>query len=133
MVTTTDPTPPPSARIGVALISILILTLRPSGGTESTTSSARTVSPAPSCCSSGISARDTSRPSARRTETTSRSCSAGRPGVRRPSTMRRASRLNETGRPARASRTTTPTGEGLDQGLQVGPRAPLTAGACARW
>ena len=45
MVTTTDATAPSSAWIGVALIRVL--TLRPSG-TESTTSSARTVSPAPS-------------------------------------------------------------------------------------
>ncbi len=108
MVTTTEPISPPSARMGVALMSVL--TLRPSG-TESTTSSARTVSPVRSVCSRGISASDTSRPSARRTETTSRRCSGGRPGVRRLSTMRRASRLNETGRPARASMTTTPTGD----------------------
>ena len=108
MVTTTELIASPSARIGVALIRVL--TLRPSG-TESATSSARTVSPLASVCSSGISASDTSRPSARRTEITSRSCSGGRPGMRRLSTMRRASRLNETGRPARASKTTTPTGE----------------------
>ena len=31
--------------------------------------------------------------------------------MRRPSTIRFASRLNDTGRPVRASRTTTPTGE----------------------
>ena len=55
MVTTTDPIASPSPRIGVALISVL--TLRPSG-TESTTSSARTVSPEPSSLRpAGISAQ----------------------------------------------------------------------------
>ena len=51
----------------------------------------------------------------------------GRPGIRRLSTMRRASRFNEPGRPAGASKTTTPTGRGLDQGFEVSPRALLAA------
>ena len=59
----------------------------------------------------GISLSDTSRPSARRRDMSSSSSSVGRPAVRRPSTMRRASRLNDTSWPVRASNTTTPTGE----------------------
>ena len=108
MVTTTDATQPSSAGIGVALISVL--TLRPSG-TESATSSARTVSPVPRYCAMGNSASELSRPSARLKVITSRSCSGGSPAVRSPSTIRRASRLNDTGRPLFASNTTTPTGE----------------------
>ena len=106
MVTTTDSTSPSAAWIGVELMSVL--TLRPSG-TESTTSSARSVSPVPSCCAMGNSRKDTSRPSARRKDSTSRICSSGWPGVRSRSTMRRASRLNDTGWPLFASNTTTPT------------------------
>ena len=68
MVTTTDATAPSSDRIGVELTRVL--TLRPSG-TESTISSARTVSPLLSCPASGYSARAISRPSARRQVTTS--------------------------------------------------------------
>ena len=99
---------PPPGRIGVALTSVL--TVRPSG-TDSAISSARTVSPTPSCRASGNSLRETSRPSARRQELTSRSCSGGRPGIRRLSTMRLASRLNDTGRPLSPSKTATPTGD----------------------
>ena len=108
IVTTTDSTVPAAERIGVELISVL--TLRPSG-TDSTTSSARTVSPSPNCSASGNSLNDTSRPSARRQAITSRACSGGRPGIRRPSPMRLASRLNRVGCPVCASKTTTPTGE----------------------
>ena len=85
-VTTTEPAADPAAGIGVALTSAR--TLRPSG-TEITSSSARTVSGS----ASGSSASDCSRPSARRTATTSSRSSTGLPGSRRPSTMRRASRL----------------------------------------
>ena len=108
MVTTTETTAPSSARIGVPLTSID--TLRPSG-TESSNSSARTVSPVPSHCARGNSLKDTSRPPGRRTVTTSSSASGGWSPVRSASTMRRASRLTETGRPVLASNTTTPTGE----------------------
>ena len=108
MVTTTDTTPPSSERIGVTLMSIR--TLRPSG-TDSSTSSARIVVALPSCRARGNSSRETSRPSECRHVITSSSCSGGRPGVRSPSTMRRASRLNETGWPVPASNTATPTGE----------------------
>ena len=109
MVIITDPTSPPSARIGVALMSVL--TLRPAG-TASTTSSARTVSPMPSVCSKEhlgqrhlppVGAAD--RDHLQELLDGAVRASAGL------STMRRASRLNETGRPARALRTTTPTGE----------------------
>ena len=102
-VTTTDPGTGPSASLGIALISVR--TLRPSG-TDSTTFSARTVSALANCCAS-----DTSRPSARRQTMTSSSSSSGRTGVRRLSTIRRASRLHDTIRPLAASKTTTPTGE----------------------
>ena len=108
MVTATDATAPSSSRIGVPSISIE--TLRPSG-TESTISSARTVSPVPSCRAMENSPRPISWPSARRNVATPSSSSIGRPGMRSPSTMRRASRLNDSGSPVRASNTTTPTGE----------------------
>ena len=87
-----------------------MVTLRPSG-TESVISSARTVSALLSCCAIGNSARETSRPSARRQVTSSSSFSRGRPGMLRPSTIRRASRLNDTGLRAPPPKTTTPTGE----------------------
>ena len=41
--------------------------------------------------------------------------------------MRRASRLNDTRRPLFASNTRTPTGEGLDQRLEIRPRPLLVA------
>ena len=107
-VTTKDSTSPSSERMGVALSSAV--TLRPSG-TWMTISSARTVSPVFSACARGNSRSDTSRPSARRTVTTSSSCSGGWSGIRRPSTILLASRLNDTGAPVLASKTTTPTGE----------------------
>ena len=108
MVITREVTAPPSARIGVALTSVL--TLRPSG-TESTTSSARIVSPLRISCSMENAPRLTSRPSARRKDSTSSTRSGGWPGWRRFSAMRRASRLNDTGPPVSASSTSTPTGE----------------------
>ena len=97
-------------RMGVALMRTV--TLRPPG-TEMTISSARTVSPVPRARARGKSLRETSRPSARRKLTTSRSCSAAWSGSRRPSTIRMASRLKDSGVPVRASKTTTPTGEVL--------------------
>ena len=54
---------------------------------------------------------ENSRPSARRQDRTSSSCSGERPGRHSPPTIRFASRLSETGWPVRASKTTTPTGE----------------------
>ena len=90
IVTTTEPGADPSVEIGVALISIR--TLLPSG-TDSVTSSARTVSGSANCSASGNSASDTSRPSARRTTITSSRSSTAPPGSRRLSTMRRPSRL----------------------------------------
>ena len=107
-VTTNDATSPSSDRMGVALTSVV--TRRPSG-TWMTISSARTVSAVLSARASGTSARAISRPSARRTVSTSSSCSGERPGVRRPPTIRVASRLSETGVPVFASKTRTPTGE----------------------
>ncbi len=109
-VTIIDSTVPPPGRIGVALTRVV--TLRPSG-TESVISSARTVSmPAPLICRAiGSSASETSRPSARRHVTTSSSSSSERSGMLRPLTMRRASRLIDTGSPVAPSKTTTPTGE----------------------
>lgn len=96
-----------------------VRTLLPSGS-DITISSAGTCSPLLSCCAIGSSAKDASRPSARRQVITSRSCSGVRTGVRRPSAVRRISRLTDTGCPLRASRTTTPTGE-------VSTRAPRRA------
>ena len=124
-VTTTETTSPPSVRIGVAFISVV--TLRPSG-TESTISSARIVSALPSTCANGIWSSAISRPSAKRQVITCSSSIAGRPAVRSPSTMRRASRLSDTGWPVRASNTATPTGE-------VSTRASRSARArrSARW
>ena len=108
MVTTIDSTVPSAERIGVALTSVV--TLRPSG-TVSVISSARTVSGLLSCSAIGNSARVTSRPSPRRQVITSSSSSTAPPGIRRRSTIRRASRLNDTGLPLPPSKTTTPTGE----------------------
>ena len=107
-VTTTETTAPPSARMGVTLRSVR--TLRPSG-TDSSTSSARIVVAPSSCRARGSPSRENARPSACRHVITSSNCSGGQPGVRSPSTRRRASRLNETGWPVAASNTTTPTGE----------------------
>ncbi len=86
------------------------VTLRPSG-TRRTSSSARTVSPALNASTRLNSSRETSRPSERRKVSTSSSCSGDWSSSRRPSTMRVASRLKETGAPVPASKTTTPTGE----------------------
>ena len=108
MVTIMDSTSSSADRIGVALTSVF--TLRPSG-TESTISSARTVSGLVHCRASGNSSRAISRPSARRYVITSSSSSAERSGVHRPPTIRLASRLSDTGWPVLASKTTTPTGE----------------------
>ena len=107
MVTTTDSTSPSSEKMGVELTRVV--TLRPSGAC-STISSARTVSPVLSPWDRGNSARETSRPSARRKVSTSRSCSAVPPGSHRPLTIRLASRLMERTPPVLASRTRTPTG-----------------------
>ena len=87
-----------------------VVTDRPSGTTR-TISSARNVSPERSNWASWDSSRETSRPSARRNFITSRSCSSGWPGVRRSPTILFASRLNVSGAPDLASKTTTPTGE----------------------
>ena len=109
-VTTKDATWPSSAWMGEALSRTL--TLRPSG-TLSTISSARTVSPALSTSARGSSPRENSRPSARTKVIASSRVSGPWPSYSRPSTMRMASRLIDTGAPVRASRTTTPTGEVL--------------------
>ena len=108
MVTTTDATAPSAAWIGVALTSVVML--RPSG-VMSTISSARTVSALLSALASGSRSRAISRPSAKRQVRIPRRSSADWPGLHRLLTMRRASRLSETGRPVPTSNTTTPTGE----------------------
>ena len=51
----------------------------------------------------------------------------GRPGWRRLSAIRRASRLIDTARPLSASNTSTPDRRGVDKGLEVGPSAVLVA------
>ena len=123
-VTTTEPAPPSPAGTGVTLTKAR--TLRPSG-TDSTTSSARTVSGLANCVASGISASEVSVPSARRQETTSRSCSVGCPGVRRASTMRRASRLSDKRLAGAGAEAHDSHRRGLDQRLEVGPGAALGA------
>ena len=107
-MTTTEASAPSGSWIGVALMSVV--TLGPSG-TESTISSARTVSALSNDCASGSRSSAISRPSARRQVMTLSSCSADWPGAHRLLTMRLASRLSETGSPLRTSNTTTPTGE----------------------
>ena len=67
-----------------------VLTLRPSG-TDSTIFSARTVSPFSSCWASGNSLSETSRPSGRRQEITSKSCSGQ--AARRPQALDDTPRL----------------------------------------
>ena len=67
---------PPSERMGVELTSVR--TLRPSG-TDSSISSAWVPVLPPSWWTRGSSSNETSRPSARRQVTTSRSCSVGQP------------------------------------------------------
>ena len=137
MVTTTEPVSGASPGIGVALTSVR--TLRPSG-TESTTSSERTVSGSANCRASGNSASDTSRPSARRQTTISSRSSSEPPGARRLSTMRRASRLYDAAPPLPPSNTTTPTGEVSTSASRScrarrSPRCaralPIAAAACA--
>ena len=108
MVTTKDSTPPSSEWMGVALSNTV--TLRPAA-VSNTISSARTVSLVPRAWASGNSARENWRPSARRTVNSSRSCSVVWSGSRSPSTIRPASRLNDTGAPVAMAKTTTPTGE----------------------
>ena len=107
-VTTTEPDADPSAGIGVELIRVR--TLDPPG-TENSISSARTVSGWANCLDSGNSAREASRPSARRHTTTSSSSSSARPGCVRLAPMRLASRLYDTICPLLPSKTITPTGE----------------------
>ena len=127
-VTTTVSTVPSSEKIGVALIKTV--TLRPSGEL-STISSARTDSPVLSACASGYSASEISWPSARRKVSTSSSSSGPCPSVASPCTIRLASWLKDTSVPVPTLNTTTPTGEVLNQRLQVGPRAlllPVPAG-----
>ena len=107
-VTTIDTAVPSAERMGVALTRSV--TFRPSG-TESTTSSARTVSASPITRFTGKSASATSRPSENRHVSASSSCSGEEPGALSLPASRRASRLNETGWPVAASKTATPTGE----------------------
>ena len=107
MVTTTEATVPSSAWIGVALTRMD--TLCPSG-TESTISSARTVPASLISSARTNSFRASSRPSPNRQVAVSSSASTGRPGSRKGSMSRSASRLDDTGRPVRASTTITPTG-----------------------
>ena len=109
-VTTKDTTSPSSERMGVAFISAV--TLRPSG-VSMTISSTRTVSPALSACATESSSREMSLPSARRTVTTPRRSSTGLPGSCSTPSILLVSRLNDTGTPVLASKTTTPTGEVL--------------------
>ena len=106
-VTTTVSTVPSSVGMGVALM--MVVTLRPSG-TPITISSARTVSPLLSAWASGNSAREISRPSARRKVSSSSRSSGDWSGLRRLSTIRRVSRLKDSGAPVPASKTITPTG-----------------------
>ena len=106
-VTTTDSTSPSFERMGVELTRVV--TLRPSGA-WSTISSARTVSPVLSPWDRGNCSKETSRPSARRKVSTSRSCSADPPGAHRPLTILLASRLTDVRAPILASKTSTPTG-----------------------
>ena len=94
--------------MGVAFTRVV--TLRPSGAWRRI-SSARTVSPALSARASGNSARETSRPSARRKVSASSSCSAEPPGAHRSLTILRASRLTDATPPVVASNTRMPTGE----------------------
>ena len=105
---TKDSISPSAERMGVALSSAL--TLRPSG-TRSTISSARIVSLSPRARAMDISSREISVPSARVTVMTSRSCSGGWSGSRRPSTILLISMLKERGAPVLPSKTATPTGE----------------------
>ena len=107
-VATNDRTVPSSAWIGVALSSTRML---PPPGVETTISSARSVSARFIVSTSGKRSSSISRPSAKRQVATSSTRSRGWPGMRRTSNMRLASRLNDAGRPVRASNTTTPTGE----------------------
>ena len=106
-VTTTEASAPSGPLVGVALMSVV--TLRPSG-TESSISSARTVSALSSACASRSRSSAISRPSARRQVMTPSNCSADWPGPHRLVTMRVASRLSETTSPVPTSNTTTPTG-----------------------
>ena len=104
---TTGSTSSSCAKMGVELIRVV--TLCPPGAFR-TISSACTVSPVISPWDRGNSSRETSRPSARRKVSTSKSCSAVPPGSHRPLTMRLASRLIDVTPPVLASRTSTPTG-----------------------
>ena len=86
-----------------------VVTLPPPG-TSMTISSARTVSPVLKAWARGNSSRETSRPSARRKVSMSRSCSAEPSGMCRPLTILLASRLTDVTPPVLASKTRTPTG-----------------------
>ena len=110
---------PSSDRMGVALTSVRML--RPSG-TDSSISSAWVPVVSSSWWTRGSSSKETSRPSARRQVTTSRSCSVGQPSVRISSAMRRRLTV-ERDRPA-GGRVQHHDADrrGLDQCLEVGPR-----------
>ena len=123
-VTTSDSAAPSAEWIGVALTSIVML--RPSG-TESTTSSARTVAAPPITCFMGNSARATSRPSEKRHVTTSSNCSRGWPGVRNPSTIRLASRFERQRIAGLGVEHDDTDRRSLHQGLEVGSRPLLGA------
>ena len=105
------------------------VTDRPSG-TLRVISSARTVSPSPSSWEKGSSDSRNSRPSARRTCSTSRSCSGLRPGNNTCCIIRSASRLKEMGSPVLASKTATPTGDVL---IRVSRCALLRCSSWGLW
>ncbi len=108
MVTTIDTAVPSAEWIGVALTSSV---MRWPSGTESTTSSARTVAAPLITRFIGNSASAISRPSENRHVSPSSSSSSGEPVVLSLPASRLASRFNDTGWPVAASKTATPTGE----------------------
>ena len=124
-VITTDMTSPSPPGMGVTLTSVVML--RPSG-TEVTTSSARSVREPASAWGSVSSLSTISLPSEKRQVAVCTRSSAGRPAWSRPPARRRASRFIDTGRPLRASNTTTPTGE-VSIRASRSARAPCSA----RW
>lgn len=104
-----------------------VLTLRLSGA-GNVISSARSVSPLPSCCASGNSRRDTSRPAPRRNDSTSKRCSGGRPGI--PVPHRHAQEGPRVRQGAAMPKSRTRAGKPADRNRPAGCGDAQSAGRC---
>ena len=126
-VTNTDLTSAPPSAEGMGVTLTRAVTLLPSG-TEISTSSARSVRALASTWGRVNSVTSASLPSEKRQVASCTKSSVGLPGGSRPPTRRLTSRFIDTGRPLRASNTTTPTGE-----VSIRASRSARASCSARW